>query len=126
MTTTILHDGAVSGNVVEGNIYLVGRGNALLSERDLEQAVESIARMGVKKITGDIIADDTAFDARGLERTRKGTGYAPPAALGARSLCEAFQITAPARGDRDGAPASPFPPETPVAVAAPGSLRSPL
>jgi D-alanyl-D-alanine carboxypeptidase/D-alanyl-D-alanine-endopeptidase (penicillin-binding protein 4) len=82
MTTTIFHDGAISGNAVQGNIYLVGRGNALLSERDLERAVGTIARRGVKKITGDIIADDTAFDARGLERSRNGTGYAPPAALG--------------------------------------------
>lgn len=92
MTTRILYDGGISNGVVTGNVCLVGRGNGLLTTRDIEAAVQSIAGRGVTKISGDIIADDTAFDAKGLERTRKGTGYAPPSALGMDLHTAAVQV----------------------------------
>jgi hypothetical protein len=40
-----------------------------------------MARKGIRRVTGGIVADDTFFDTRGLERFRKGAGYAPTGAL---------------------------------------------
>lgn len=81
MTTSLLHDGAVEGGVLKGNLYIVGRGNAMLSSVDLEKAVQEIARKGIRKIEGDIIADASLFDG-GVSRNRKGPAYSMPSALG--------------------------------------------
>lgn len=82
MTTTILHGGDITSNTLKGNLYITGRGNAFLSGKDLEDAVKRIHQMGLKEITGDIVADATLFDTMGLERKRKGPAYAPACALG--------------------------------------------
>ncbi len=82
VTTAILNDGTISQGKIQGNLYLAGRGNALLSSSDMESAVKSIAHRGIRAVTGDIIADDAAFDSTALVRKRKGTGYAPASALG--------------------------------------------
>lgn len=82
LATTILHDGEIRNGTLHGNIYLRGRGNALLTRSDLREAVKAIASKGIRRITGDIVADDTFFDTKGLERVRKGAGHAPAGALG--------------------------------------------
>lgn len=82
MNTSVLHDGTVSGDTLNGSLYLAGKGNALLSTKDLKNTVDAIRKSGIKKITGDIVADDTLFDAKGFERKRKGPAYAPTGALG--------------------------------------------
>lgn len=82
MDTTILHDGSVTGDTLKGSLYLTGKGNALLSARDLKSAVEGIQKLGIKKIVGDIVADETFFDTKGFERKRTGPAYAPAGALG--------------------------------------------
>jgi len=82
MTTYISRDAKLKSNVLNGNLYLTGRGNALLSEADLRNAVKDMLKSGIKTVNGNIVADDTLFDASGLARTRKGPAYAPPSALG--------------------------------------------
>lgn len=82
MKTAILHNGNLAGGTLTGNLYLAGKGNALLAASDLREVAEKLAAAGVKRITGDIIADDMFFDTRGLERSSKGTGHAPAGALG--------------------------------------------
>ena len=82
MTTTISHDGIIRGDTLSGNLYIKGRGNALLSARDLKAVVEELMMDGITGITGSVIADDTLFDTRGLTRKRTGPAYAPPGALG--------------------------------------------
>lgn len=82
MKTSIFHSGALARETLDGNIYLTGRGNALLTASDLKAVAEKISGAGIKRITGDIIADDTFFDTREMERSGKGTGDAPAGALG--------------------------------------------
>lgn len=82
MATTILSDGEIKSGTLHGNIYLRGRGNAFLSGNDLKEAARKIAGMGIRRISGNVVADDTFFDTKGLERTRKGAGHAPAGALG--------------------------------------------
>ena len=82
MRTLILCDGAIQDGLLERNIYLVGRGNALLTADDLNKAARQLARMGIGRIAGDIVADDSFFDTKGLERSRAGAGHTPVGALG--------------------------------------------
>jgi D-alanyl-D-alanine carboxypeptidase/D-alanyl-D-alanine-endopeptidase (penicillin-binding protein 4) len=82
LVTDILHDGRLDGTTLNGNIYLLGNGNCLLTTDDLRKAAQIIKEKGIGRITGKIVADATRFDAHGLERIRKGTGYAPVSALG--------------------------------------------
>ncbi|MDH4227596.1 MAG: D-alanyl-D-alanine carboxypeptidase [Deltaproteobacteria bacterium] len=82
MTTYISRDAKLKNTVLNGNLYLTGRGNALLSEADLRNAVKDMLKSGIKTVNGSIVADDTLFNPIGLDRTRKGPAYAPPSALG--------------------------------------------
>jgi D-alanyl-D-alanine carboxypeptidase/D-alanyl-D-alanine-endopeptidase (penicillin-binding protein 4) len=82
LTTTMSHDGEIREGTLHGDLYLMGRGNAPLSVAELKAAVKKIEELGIHKINGNIIADDTFFDAKGLERSRRGPGYAPAGALG--------------------------------------------
>ena len=82
MDTIIAADGPISDGKLKGNLYLQGSGNAFLSERDMEEAVEEIASRGIREITGSIIADDSLFDIRGWKNTYNGPAYASPGSLG--------------------------------------------
>ena len=82
MSTIITHNGFIKEGTLLGDLYIIGRGNALLTSENLEAAAGDIFRKGIGKIEGDIVADDTIFDIRGIERERRSPAYAPPSALG--------------------------------------------
>lgn len=60
---TELHMG---GEVVEetchGNVYLVGKGDPTLQEKDYKQFVASLKEHGIRNISGDFILDDSWYD----------------------------------------------------------------
>ena len=63
LSTRIMSDDYnLSDGSIDGNIYIKGFGNALFSEKDLDSLVNEIYKMGIKKVTGNIIGDDTYFD----------------------------------------------------------------
>jgi len=78
----LLHDGDIVNGTLDGNLYLSGRGNALLSADDLRRMSWGLVQKGIRKVRGGIISDASYFDTTGLERTRKGAGHAPSGALG--------------------------------------------
>lgn len=82
MATEILHDGKNDNGILTGNLYIRGNGNCFLSTVDLQKAAIEVREKGVSMVMGDIVADATRFDTRGLERTRRGAGHAPVSALG--------------------------------------------
>ena len=82
MDTVTATDGIISHGKLRGNLYLKGSGNAFLSERDIEIAAEEIRSKGVKEITGNIVADDSLFDAKGWKGSYQGPAYGPSGALG--------------------------------------------
>ncbi len=82
MDTIIAADGELSNGKLKGNLYIKGSGNAFLSEKDMEKAVEEILFRGIQKISGDIIVDDSLFDTREWKARWNGPAYAPPDALG--------------------------------------------
>ncbi len=61
--TNVHYDGKISpGGILDGNIYIVGRGDALFNSSDLDAIVGNISKYGIKQINGNIYADDSFFD----------------------------------------------------------------
>jgi len=48
--------------VLHGNIYLKGYGNGMFGSEDLDKMIREIKKLGIKKILGNVIGDDTYFD----------------------------------------------------------------
>ncbi|WP_112133824.1 D-alanyl-D-alanine carboxypeptidase/D-alanyl-D-alanine endopeptidase [Glycomyces dulcitolivorans] len=61
-TTDVIGDRPVDG-VVSGDVYLRGEGDPTVLEADYDQLAADLAAAGVTTIDGDLVADDTAFDA---------------------------------------------------------------
>jgi len=60
--TSIYHDGIIQNGMLKGNLYLFGRGDALLNSNDLDLLAQEIANKGITKIEGNFIIDDSFFD----------------------------------------------------------------
>jgi D-alanyl-D-alanine carboxypeptidase/D-alanyl-D-alanine-endopeptidase (penicillin-binding protein 4) len=99
LRTTLLHDGECKDGTLHGNLYLVGKGNAFLSVAEVRGAVQKVTQNGIRKITGDVVADDTFFDTRGLKRSREGAGCAPAGALGLDLHTVAVSVSPTAPGN---------------------------
>lgn len=57
-------DGALSADgTLNGNLYLVGCGDAMLTVTDIEDLADRIIASGVKRITGSVVGDGSRFDA---------------------------------------------------------------
>lgn len=94
--TSVMHDGAVNGGVLQGNLYLRGDGDPSLSpryfpaERPMDQLARQLAAKGIRQVTGNIVADATAFEDRlvpeGWQQRYLGAAYA--ARVSALSLNE--------------------------------------
>ncbi len=97
-STDVLRDGTVGPDgTVSGNLYLRADGDPAMSARFFKDAnlpmstlARSVAAAGVRKVTGDLIYDATAFDDRkipeGWKTTYLGSAYA--ARVSALSLNE--------------------------------------
>ena len=63
LSTKILsEDNDLSDGTIDGNIFIKGFGNPMFSSDDLEELVNKLVESGLKKVTGDVIGDDTYFD----------------------------------------------------------------
>ena len=61
-TSLLSDDYNFSDGIIDGNLYIKGLGNSLFTDKDLDSLVDNLIDLGVKKITGNIIGDDTYFD----------------------------------------------------------------
>jgi D-alanyl-D-alanine carboxypeptidase/D-alanyl-D-alanine-endopeptidase (penicillin-binding protein 4) len=79
-TTKAYIDGPVENGVLQGNIYLQGGGDPTLLPVHLESFANGIKKLGITKITGKLIADDTWFDddslAKGIVPEDEALSYA--------------------------------------------------
>lgn len=72
--TDVLRDGAVSHGTLLGNLILRGGGDPALSRRffdgdgngPMRALARQVADAGIRRINGDIIGDDRAFEAKGV------------------------------------------------------------
>ena len=63
LSTKILSDDKnLVDSVINGNLYIKGYGNSLFTSSDMDSLVTVIADKGIRKITGNIVGDDTYFD----------------------------------------------------------------
>ncbi|GIU95589.1 MAG: peptidase S13 [Gaiellaceae bacterium] len=70
--TTVEGDGSRHGHVWHGNLYLVGGGDPTLSIRDLERLAARIAALGIRRIDGRVLGDESLFDTQ-----RAAPGWKP-------------------------------------------------
>jgi D-alanyl-D-alanine carboxypeptidase/D-alanyl-D-alanine-endopeptidase (penicillin-binding protein 4) len=60
--TEVLTDGVIKKGELYGNLYLRGQGDPTLLKSDLDEMAKKLSERGIKKIRGDIVADDTWYD----------------------------------------------------------------
>ena len=81
-TTRAGTDGALQGGMLQGNLYLVGGGDPMLSYERLWKMLRQLRALGIERIAGDIVLDGSAltlpphdpdaFDGRGLRPYNAG------------------------------------------------------
>lgn len=80
--------GNVKGDAIDGPIYLIGGGDPLLMWEDLLKLASELRALGVAKVTGGIIVDDTAFASGftppGFDQKKEDASFRAP--IGAASL----------------------------------------
>ncbi|WP_432702879.1 D-alanyl-D-alanine carboxypeptidase/D-alanyl-D-alanine endopeptidase [Lysinibacillus sphaericus] len=73
-------DGPIENGVLQGNIYLQGGGDPTLLPVHLETFANGLKKLGITKITGALIADDSWFDddrlAKGIVPQEEAFSYA--------------------------------------------------
>ena len=62
VTRILRNDGALSGTVVKGDVYLQGSGDPNLVTEDLMSLASELRARGVRRITGGVVVDSTRFD----------------------------------------------------------------
>ncbi len=88
ITTSVYTNGKIdSSGVLQGDLIMVGRGDALLSIKDIDVISDEIVSLGIDSIAGKFLADDTFFDNKRIRKEYSGdrdhvVKLAPLSALG--------------------------------------------
>lgn len=61
-TTRVLTNGTLKDGRLEGNLYVRGSGDPSIQAQDYQQIAADLAAQGIRRISGDLLMDDTAFD----------------------------------------------------------------
>lgn len=63
LSTKLLSDDLnLQDGIIDGNLYIKGFGNSTFTETDLDYLITDLNNLGITKITGNVIGDDTFFD----------------------------------------------------------------
>ncbi|MBN2570760.1 MAG: D-alanyl-D-alanine carboxypeptidase/D-alanyl-D-alanine-endopeptidase [Ignavibacteriales bacterium] len=61
-TKLFTDDLELNDTIMDGSIYLKGFGNSLFTETELDSMVQDVVDLGIRRITGNVVGDDTYFD----------------------------------------------------------------
>jgi len=61
-TKILADDDNLSDSTIDGNIYIKGFGNPTFTTEDLEELINQLYQAGLRKVTGNVVGDDTYFD----------------------------------------------------------------
>lgn len=61
-TKLLTDDYNIKDRIVDGNLYIKGYGNPLFTSSDLEGFADKLVKLGIKKVKGNIIGDESYFD----------------------------------------------------------------
>ncbi len=64
--TLVATDGSIKDGILNGNLYLIGGGDPTFSDNDLEDIVKNLKQLGIKKIKGNIVGDNSFFSEEGV------------------------------------------------------------
>lgn len=133
LKTELLTSGKQEGDTLKGDVVLKGYGDSSLDTAGLQEMADALKTAGIKRVTGDLIVDDTYFD-----RQRFGAGWnwdyepasyaGPIGALVLNQNCTSVTVKPSSKGDAAqvefGPPCSYFQVENNVRIASSsGRLR---
>lgn len=82
--TRVYHDGDFKNGRIDGDLYVVGGGDPLLTTENLFGMVNDLAMRGLREVRGDIVVDESFFDGviegPGWEQETSDFAYAAPIA----------------------------------------------
>lgn len=61
-TTEVWVNGRIEGNILQGDLYLKGKGDPTLLKADLDQFAKDLKTSGIHQINGNIVGDDHWYD----------------------------------------------------------------
>ncbi|HEY4550409.1 MAG TPA: D-alanyl-D-alanine carboxypeptidase/D-alanyl-D-alanine-endopeptidase, partial [Bacillus sp. (in: firmicutes)] len=61
-TTEVWANGRIEGNILQGDLYLKGKGDPTLLKADLDQFAKDLKTSGIHQINGNIVGDDRWYD----------------------------------------------------------------
>jgi D-alanyl-D-alanine carboxypeptidase/D-alanyl-D-alanine-endopeptidase (penicillin-binding protein 4) len=60
--TKLFYKGSINNGVLEGDLYILGGGDPTLDDRALNEIFSNLYKLGIKKISGNIVIDNTIFN----------------------------------------------------------------
>ena len=86
--TVARYSGNRSGTTVAGSVYLHGQGDPTMTFAQFDALATAVAKSGIKKFTGSLVADDSWFDhvPLGLDWSWQDEPYADNAAISALTV----------------------------------------